>query len=53
MTVPLESSVRVIADSVGSGLRMRVLPDAIKVVVRLLQYYELKRFVVKTRKLFE
>lgn len=53
MKEPLESSVSVTVDSVEREKRMKVLHEAIKVVIGFLQEYKLKGFFVKTSELVE
>lgn len=53
MTVTLESGVPFTADSVGREPRMRVIREAMEVVVRHLQKCEQKVFIVKTRESVE
>lgn len=52
-TVPLDSDDHITADSVRTERRMRVLHDAIEVLVGPLQEGELIRLVLKTRDLVE
>lgn len=51
MTVPLESGVLVSADSEERECRMRVLHEAMKIVVGPLPKCELRGFVVEKREL--
>lgn len=53
MMVLLESGICVTSDSMRREQRMRVLREAMKLVVGPLQEGELKGFIVKTRELVE
>lgn len=49
MKVPLESRLRITAESVGRERRIRVLHKAMKVVVGPLENYEMSGFAVRRR----
>lgn len=51
VSVPLKSNTQPSADSEGREWRLRVLPKALKVVVRFSQKIELRVLLVNTRKL--